>query len=75
MMARETKKKCPTCGFEGDLARFAKPLIHSMRAKKNFQKTANETSGKRFLICPNCGVYVGMISKEEAEKVLAHSIV
>jgi predicted RNA-binding Zn-ribbon protein involved in translation (DUF1610 family) len=73
MMVSKTKKKCPTCGFEGDLARFAQPYTHSVRAKNNFQKTVKETSGKGFLICPNCGVYVGMISKEEAEKAFVRA--
>ena len=68
-MASKTKKKCPTCGFEGELARFV-----PARAKKDFQKTVKETSEKKLLICPNCGAYVGTISKEEAEKALADSI-
>jgi predicted RNA-binding Zn-ribbon protein involved in translation (DUF1610 family) len=60
-MASNTKKKCPTCGFEGDIEKFV-PL----NAKKNFQKNAKGTSEKKFLTCPNCGTYVGIIPKERA---------
>ena len=58
-MASTPKKKCPTCGFEGDIAKFVPP-----NAKKNLN--AKETSEKKFLTCPNCGTYVGVIPKEKA---------
>ena len=62
-MSTKTKKKCPTCGFEGDLARFV-----PARAQNNLRKTAKETDEKKFFVCPNCGAYVGMIPKEENKR-------